>query len=134
MTSERPSPDLNDVIGRILRYGVILSSAFVAAGLVLVLLAPPPGIPGTLQGLITANFGRPTLSPSALIAGVGRGSDVGVLQFGLLVLVATPITRVAASVLLFLRERDMLYVGVTLLVLGMLLFALFVVGPLESAP
>ena len=68
-----------------------------------------------------------------MVAGVAHGSAVYVLQLGLLVLIATPITRVAASVLLFLREKDMLYVGVTLLVLLMLLFALFVVGPLESA-
>lgn len=131
MNSERPRADINDAIGKILRYGVVLSSVVVAAGLALMLLAPPSGTPGTLQGTITANFGRPTLSPSALIAGVAHGSAVGVLQLGLLILVATPITRVAASVLLFLRERDMLYVGVTLLVLAMLLFALFVVGPLE---
>lgn len=133
MTSERPRPDLNDAIGKILRYGVVLSSVVVTAGLALVLLAPPPGTPATLQGTLAANFGRPTLSSSALIAGVAAGSALGVLQLGLLILVATPVTRVAASVLLFLRERDMLYVGVTLLVLVMLLFALFIVGPLESA-
>jgi uncharacterized membrane protein len=50
----------------------------------------------------------------------------------MLILIATPVTRVAASVVLFLRERDFLYVGVTLLVLGMLLFALFVLGPFEA--
>jgi len=133
LTPERPSADLNDAIGKILRYGVVLSSVAVAAGLALMLLAPPPGTPGTLQGAVAVNFGRPTLSPSALIAGVAHGSAVGVLQLGLLLLIATPITRVAASVLLFFRERDVLYVGVTLLVLVMLLFALFVVGPLESA-
>jgi uncharacterized membrane protein len=104
----------------------------VAAGLVLVLLAPPSGTPGTLQGMIAANFGRPALSPSALMAGIARGSALGVLQLGLLILIATPITRVAASVLLFLLERDELYVGVTTLVLVMLLLALFVFGPLEA--
>jgi uncharacterized membrane protein len=130
LSPRRAPADLNDVIGKILRYGVVLSSAVVAAGLVLMLLAPPPGSPATLQAALAANFGRPTLSPSALLAGLARGSAVGVLQLGMLILIATPITRVAASVLLFLRERDMLYVGITLLVLGMLLVALFVVGPL----
>ena len=133
MTSEPPRADLNDAIVRILKYGVVLSSAAVAAGLVLMLVAPPPGTPGTLQGIVAANFGRPTLSLRAFASGVARGGAVAVLQLGLLILVATPITRVAASVLLFLRERDALYVGVTLLVLVMLLFALFVVGPLEGA-
>jgi uncharacterized membrane protein len=133
LSSGRPRADMNEAIGRILRYGVVLSSLVVAAGLALVLLAPPPGTPGTLQGVVSANFGKPTLSPSALLAGVGRGSAVAVLQIGLLILIATPITRVAASVLLFLRERDLAYLGITLLVLVMLLFALFVVGPLEGA-
>ncbi|HVB95445.1 MAG TPA: DUF1634 domain-containing protein [Nitrososphaerales archaeon] len=132
MSLQRPRADINDTIGKILRYGVAMSSAVVAAGLVLMLLVPSPGTPGTLQGTIAANFGGPTLSLSALMAGVARGNAVSVLQAGILLLIATPITRVAASVLLFLRERDMLYVGVTLLVLGMLLFALFVVGPLEA--
>jgi uncharacterized membrane protein len=101
-------------------------------GLALMLLAPPAGAPATLQGAISAGFGAPTLDLSSLGAGVSHGAAASVLQLGMLILIATPITRVAASVLLFLRERDALYVGVTLLVLGMLLFALFVVGPLEA--
>jgi len=132
LSTERPRADLNDAIGKILRYGVALSSVVVAVGLALMLLAPSSGAPGTLQGALSANFGRPTLSFTALMAGVARGSSVDVLQLGLLLLIATPVTRVAASVVLFLRERDMLYVGVTLLVLLMLLLALFVVGPLEA--
>jgi uncharacterized membrane protein len=132
LSSGRPRADINDAIGRILRYGVALSSAVVAAGLVIMVLAAPPGTPGTLQGAIVASFGRPTLSPSALATAVGHGSAVAVLQVGVLILIATPITRVAASVLLFLRDRDALYVGVTLLVLAMLLVALFVLGPLEG--
>lgn len=119
-------------IGRILRYGVALSSAVVVLGLALVLLAPPAGAPTTLQGAIAAGFGGPSLTLSALVSGVAHGTAVGVLQLGMLILVATPVTRVAASVVLFLRERDFLYVGVTLLVLGMLLFALFVLGPFEA--
>jgi uncharacterized membrane protein len=130
--NRRPRPDLNDTIGKILRYGVVLSSLVVAAGLVLMVLAPPPGAPASLQGTITADFGGPTLNPSALLAGIAAGNPVSVLQLGTLILLATPIARVAASVFLFLRERDMLYFGITLLVLAMLLFAIFVVGPLEA--
>lgn len=132
MSSGRSQGDLNDAIGKILRYGVVLSSAVVAAGLALMVLAPPPGAPGTLQGTIAENFGGPTLSLSALGAGIAHGTAVSVLQLGMLILIATPITRVVASVMLFLREKDIQYVGITLLVLSMLLFALFVIGPLEA--
>jgi uncharacterized membrane protein len=49
------------------------------------------------------------------------------IQFGLLILIATPIARVALSLAVFLYERDWIYVGVTLVVFGLLLYSLF--GP-----
>ena len=132
MNPQHQHADLNDTIGKILRYGVVISTAVVAAGMVLMLLAPPPGTPGTLQGTLAAKFGGPTLSPSALLVGIAHGSAVSILQLGTLILLATPIVRVAASVFLFLREKDTLYVGITSLVLAMLLLAIFVLGPIEA--
>ena len=132
MKEGRAEAELNDTIGNVLRYGVVLSSAVVALGLALMLLAPPAGAPGSLQEMLTTNFGVPTLTLSSLLNGVASGNAISVLELGTLILVATPLTRVAASVLLFLREKDMLYVGITLLVLSMLLFAIFVLGPMEA--
>jgi uncharacterized membrane protein len=51
-------------------------------------------------------------------------SGRGIIQLGLLVLIATPVARVAFSVFAFLREGDRLYVGVTLVVLALLLYSL----------
>jgi uncharacterized membrane protein len=48
----------------------------------------------------------------------------GLIQLGLLLLIATPIARVALSVFDFLRERDWLYVTVTLIVLAVLVYGL----------
>jgi uncharacterized membrane protein len=48
----------------------------------------------------------------------------GIIQLGLLLLIATPIARVAFSIWAFAEERDWLYVTVTLIVLGLLLFSL----------
>jgi len=124
--------DLNAAIGKVLRYGVVLSSSVVAVGLALLLLAPPVGAPGSLQGALATNFGRPTLNPAVLAAGVAAGNPVSVMQLGTLVLIATPLARVAASALLFLRDGDMLYVGIAVLVLATLLVAIFVVGPIEG--
>jgi uncharacterized membrane protein len=129
---KRPDPGLYETIGKVLRYGVILSSAVLVCGLVLFLVARPPGTPSTLQGLVVVNFGRPTLDPQALLSGIAEGDAVSVLQLGTLVLIATPLARVAISIVLFLRERDMLYVGITALVLAMLLVAIFVIGPVEA--
>jgi hypothetical protein len=49
----------------------------------------------------------------------------GLTQFGLLLLIATPVARVAFSVAGFFRERDYVYVGLTLVVLAVLLHSLF---------
>ena len=48
----------------------------------------------------------------------------GLIELGLLLLIATPIARVALSVILFARQRDWLYVGITLLVLALLSYSL----------
>jgi uncharacterized membrane protein len=52
----------------------------------------------------------------------GRGR--GIIQLGLLLLIATPVARVAFSVVGFALERDRIYVGVTLIVLAVLMYSL----------
>jgi uncharacterized membrane protein len=49
---------------------------------------------------------------------------LGLIQFGLLLLIATPVARVLLSVLGFALERDWMYVVLTLLVLGLLVYTL----------
>ena len=49
---------------------------------------------------------------------------LGLIQFGLLLLIATPVARVLFSVLGFALERDWMYVVITLLVLGLLAYTL----------
>jgi uncharacterized membrane protein len=48
----------------------------------------------------------------------------GLIQLGLLLLIATPIARVAFSVFAFFYQRDWKYVVFTLIVLGLLLYSL----------
>lgn len=48
----------------------------------------------------------------------------GFLAAGLLVLIATPILRVAGSIFAFLHERDFLYAGITAFVLLIVLASL----------
>jgi len=48
----------------------------------------------------------------------------GIIQLGLLLLIATPVARVAFSVAAFALQRDRLYVVVTLVVLAILLYSL----------
>jgi uncharacterized membrane protein len=48
----------------------------------------------------------------------------GIIQLGLLLLIATPIARVALSVVAFAIQRDRLYLVVTLIVLAVLMYSL----------
>jgi len=47
------------------------------------------------------------------------------VAFGLLVLIATPVTRVAVSIVAFIRMRDRRYVVITTVVLALLLLSFF---------
>jgi len=53
------------------------------------------------------------------------GDLTGIVYLGVIVLIATPIFRVAISSIYFAAERDRAYAGITILVLGMLLLALY---------
>ncbi len=69
-------------------------------------------------------------SVTDIVADALQGRGRGLIQLGVLLLVATPVARVAFCVFAFLKQRDRLYVGVTLFVLAVLLFSLLhVSGP-----
>jgi len=104
-------------IGNLLRTGVTLSAAVVLLGAIAYLVRHGQEMPhyrvfvGTPQDLRSV----PGICKNAL-AFKGRG----MIQLGLLLLIATPVARVAFAVLAFALERDRLYVVVTLLVLAIL--------------
>lgn len=59
------------------------------------------------------------------ILGTARPSDYrGIIQLGLLLLICTPIARVAFSMTGFALERDGRYVMLTVIVLGILIYSL----------
>lgn len=126
--------DFNAVIGDVLRYGVTMSSVLLAIGAIMILAGDKStNFPGTLSQLVSTGYGRPTLNFAKLAFEVASFNPLFIVQLGLLMLLATPIVRVAASIFLFAAERDMTYVAVTVFVLAVLLFATFVVGPIEAA-
>ena len=112
---------MHEIIGRLLQAGVILAAAFVLVGGAVYLARhrTPVTNYGVFQGepqefRTVSGIFHEALAPR------GRG----LIQFGLLILIATPIARVAFSVLAFLYRRDWTYVTVTLIVLGLLVYSL----------
>jgi uncharacterized membrane protein len=132
-TRGHPAIDMNAVISNLLKYGVVASTILVAGGVALLILETPQSFPGSVQQLVSTNYDKPTLDVSTLFGGVVAANPVYLIELGLIVLLATPVARVAASVVMFAAEKDKLYVAVTLFVLIVLLFGLFVVGPIEAA-
>jgi len=57
-----------------------------------------------------------------------HGSGRGIIQFGLMLLVGLQVVRVALTGMLFLVSRDKTFVVITLLVLGLLTYALLLAG------
>ncbi len=131
--ADTPKGDMNAIISGVLLYGVIVSTILVLAGVVILFVSTPQSFPGTLGQLTSSNYGKPTLDLSQLLSGVAAANPIYMIQLGLIVLLATPVARVAASVIMFAVERDRTYVVITLVVLGVLLFGLFVIGPIEAA-
>jgi uncharacterized membrane protein YfcA len=113
------------IISGVLRGGVLLSVAVILAGVcyyyVLRLLgrAPPATFPDTL---------------AQVSAGLRAAEPMAIVTTGLLVLLATPVLRVTVSIVAFAIERDRTYVIITAIVLAILLFSIFGIGPYLGRP
>ena len=66
---------------------------------------------------------------SGIVKGAVSWHSRGLIQLGLLLLIAVPVTRVIFSVVVFALQRDRTYVVVTLIVLAVLLYGLTRAGP-----
>jgi uncharacterized membrane protein len=86
--------------------------------------------PGARWSASAPNLARQYLSVPALLGGLGAGNPVAYLTLGLLVLVATPIVRVLSGLYYFERNGEATMTSIALAVFLMLLFGLFVLGPL----
>ena len=60
----------------------------------------------------------------SIVRDAGRLHSRGIIQLGILLLIATPIARVAFAVFAFAAERDKMYVVFTLIVLTILMYSL----------
>jgi uncharacterized membrane protein len=113
---------VEELIGNLLRTGVFLSALVVFTGGAVYLAR---------HGTEPADYRIFRAEPVELRAlhGILREAfslqGRGIIQLGLLLLIATPVTRVALSIIGFTAERDRMYVGFASIVLVVLLYSLF---------
>lgn len=109
------------LLATVLRGGVLLSASLIAFG-TLVHLVRGGTPPSSYRAFSPGAFSLSHLP--AMVHGIASLGGRSIIELGLLVLIATPIVRVALSVILFAKERDVTYVVVTVIVLATLLFSL----------
>lgn len=112
---------VEEIMGHLLRVGVVIAAVVVLVGGIFYLIR---------YGATSADYrifrGEPAdlRSVSGILADAIDMRSRGVIQLGLLLLVATPVARVVFSVFAFARQHDLTYVVLTLIVLGVLISSL----------
>jgi uncharacterized membrane protein len=114
--------DVARAVSRTLRGGLLLAALVAAIGGALYLVHH-----GTDVVAYRDFKGEPEALRSirGIFRGVAGGGAQSIIQLGLVLLIATPIARVAFSLVGFYLEGDRRYVAITTLVLAILLFSLF---------
>ena len=128
----QPATRIELVISVLLRAGVILSLLVIVFGLTLSFTHHPDYIHShdLLPQLTSSTRAFPhTLNDTTQALREFRGE--GFIVLGLLLLIATPVMRVAVSVIAFLLERDWIFVAITSVVLGLLILSFFL-GKVEG--
>lgn len=116
--------DVELYIGKLLRYGVMISCAITLLGGITYLFQQNGAMPDykptasndTFAGVAVYLRELSTILPRALSL-----DGAAIIQVGVLVLIATPVLRVAFSAIAFLIEKDYMYVVITLIVLAIII-------------
>jgi uncharacterized membrane protein len=105
-----------DAIAAVLRYGSMLSTLVMALGVALAML----------RGGVSSSSGGP--SSRGLLRDALELDPMGIAELGILLLLLTPVIRVATALVAFRIERDYKYVlissGVLVVILASMAFAL----------
>ena len=117
MTDQR----LEQIVGTLLRTGVLVAGAVVLAGGAWWLADAGRSLPAYQQ---FHSEPRELRRAGALLATLPHPRPETVIQLGLLLLIATPVARVLLALIGFALERDRNYVLITVIVLVVLLYSL----------
>ena len=121
MTNRWSDTEVEQMIGRLLQIGVLISATIVLIGGTMFLIQ---------HGRAPVGFHDFSTTPTPLwsLGGIIHGAlaldSASIVQLGLVLLIATPVMRVALTLVAFAVQRDRLYVMLTALVLALLLYGL----------
>jgi uncharacterized membrane protein len=121
LTKSANEKQLEYLLSNLLMYGVLIASSIVLFGGILYLIHH-----GSEPAEYQIFIGTPSEfhSPIGVVNAVLAGSRRGIIQLGLLILIAIPILRVIISFCTFLLQRNFVYVIITSLVLASLTYSL----------
>lgn len=115
--------DIQYIIGNLLRYGVWIALGVAALGGLIYLFRHEREI------VHYGSFVEQDINIFVLIRDmlqdVSKGKGESVILLGIILLFLTPILRIIFSLIAFLFEKDYLYVGITLVVIGIICFSVF---------
>lgn len=124
---------VEEIIGWILRVGVSASAICILLGVIVLFITHDTGYGAAYSNLSqltqysSGGQGRFPTAPGDVIAGLAQFKSYALIALGLLLLILTPVIRVAASIVIFLLERDLAYVLITAFVLLVLVVS-FLLG------
>ena len=113
--------DIQVVLGTLLRAGVIISMSIVLAGGLIFLIHHN-------DILTDYKVFKPELAKFSSVISIFKGvlsfQGDAIVQFGILMLIFTPVARIVFAIFSFLIERDYLYVGIGIIILAIITFSL----------
>jgi uncharacterized membrane protein len=111
------------VVGRLLQIGVLTAAIVTLAAGVAYLMQHA----GATADYATFGTGTPAMlrSLTGIVHGIRAGQRAAMVQAGLVLLILTPMARVALTLGAFVIQRDRLYVLLTSIVLAVLVYGLF---------
>ena len=113
---------IENIIAQLLRAGVLTAALVVIGGAIPYLAFHPRA---RVQYHVFTSQPEQLRTVHGTVQMAFSGQPRGIIQLGLLLLIATPILRVVFSVFAFAVEGDRLYVTFTLIVLAVLLYSFF---------
>jgi uncharacterized membrane protein len=97
----------------VLRWGMLLSMSVMLVGLVLFAFSP-------------SGHDEIDLSPGEIVPGIAAGDPIAIIDLGIVLLIATPLTRVLTTLIIFVIDREPRFILASLLVLGVIFLAVLI--------